>query len=146
MNVVNPVSAGIRITPSAQHHARCHLNSQWLAAEPHSAASSTLSSGSGRYLSISLVGAALCATAKWADQCRIWVNRVGWAVLACRLRPRLRTYRCEAANRRFGPTRDSCTAQKKPAFSRLHLRGEFIMSRMNSKRRRRSKAVPIFGG
>jgi hypothetical protein len=104
MNVVNPVSAGIRITPSAQHHARCHLNSQWLAAEPHSAASSTLSSGSGRYLSISLVGAALCATAKWADQCRIWVNRVGWAVLACRLRPRLRTYRCEAANRRFGPT------------------------------------------
>src|SRR6202040_882486 len=31
------------------------------------------------------------------------VKRVGRAVLACRLHPRLRTYRCEATNRRFGP-------------------------------------------
>jgi len=31
------------------------------------------------------------------------VNRVSWAVLACPLHLRLRTYRCEAANPRFGP-------------------------------------------
>ena len=31
------------------------------------------------------------------------------------------------------------------AASALHLRGEFFMSRMNSKRKRRSKAVPVLG-
>ena len=33
-------------------------------------------------------------------------NRVGRAISACRLHPRLRTYRCEAAKRRFGPIGD----------------------------------------
>ena len=32
-----------------------------------------------------------------------------------------------------------------PVASALHLRGEFYMSRMNSKRKRRSKAVPVLG-
>ena len=34
---------------------------------------------------------------------RYGVNRVGRAISACRLHPRLRTYRCEVAKRRFGP-------------------------------------------
>ena len=33
-------------------------------------------------------------------------KRVGRAVLACRLHPQLRTYRCDGANRRFGPKPD----------------------------------------
>ena len=33
----------------------------------------------------------------------LWVKRVGPAVSACRLHLRLRTYRCKATNRRFGP-------------------------------------------
>jgi hypothetical protein len=36
----------------------------------------------------------------------IRVKRVGSAVSACRLHPQLRTYGCDAANRRFGPEGD----------------------------------------
>jgi len=38
------------------------------------------------------------------------VKRVGPAVSACRLHPRLRTYRCKATNRRFGPIADIAVA------------------------------------
>ena len=45
------------------------------------------------------------------------LNRVGWAVLACRLHRRLRTYRCEAANRRFGPAAENPTSPLIPLRS-----------------------------
>ena len=48
------------------------------------------------------------------------VIRVGWAVLACRLHPRLRTCHCEAANRRFGPISDIALEMKEAAKKRLH--------------------------
>jgi hypothetical protein len=41
-----------------------------------------------------------------ANEMTRWVKRVGGAVLACRLHLRLRTYRCEATNRRFGRQSD----------------------------------------
>jgi hypothetical protein len=47
-----------------------------------------------------------------ANEMTRWVKRVGWAVLACRLHPRLRTYGCDAAKRRFGPQADvPCTVR-----------------------------------
>ena len=46
------------------------------------------------------------------DRSLTWVKRVGPAVSACRLHPRLRTYGCDAANRRFGPTASLRVAEK----------------------------------
>ena len=38
-------------------------------------------------------------------------------IWACRLHPRLRTYGCDAANRRFGPARDVAVVTAHPCIS-----------------------------
>ena len=65
----------------------------------------TLMSDEGNRRDTTLEG--LAATAGFrSGECPQWVKRVGPAVSACRLHPRLRTYRCKATNRRFGPCVD----------------------------------------
>ena len=49
----------------------------------------------------------------------LMVKRVGWAVLACRLHPRLRTYRCEARPDASGHKRKSLPASSEPQPVRL---------------------------
>jgi hypothetical protein len=65
----------------------------------------------------------------------VGVNRVGRAISACRLHPRLRTYGCDAAKRRFGPiatwrgaAREALAGQtcgSKPREDQFLVRGEF---------------------
>ena len=65
----------------------------------------TLMSDEGNRRDTTLEG--LAATAGFrSGECPQWVKRVGPAVSACRLHPQLRTYRCKATNRRFGPCVD----------------------------------------
>jgi hypothetical protein len=63
----------------------------------------------------SLVGPWLWGVQRGCE-CRVRVKRVGPAVSACRLHPRLRTYGCDATNRRLGPIASLRTAEKQRAF------------------------------
>jgi hypothetical protein len=53
--------------------------------------------GGGEYPTTSLNDRRVLQHSKFGRLISVRVKRVGWAVLACRLHPRLRTYRCDAA-------------------------------------------------